>query len=104
MLDGVAEAVEGAHARVAAPGKDQFPRASHAYELVVDQVRRHPDEGEVSPSLAHDLVGRGGRYQMGEPFQGNRVAVAHEFGDRLAQLDLLFRQPRSPSTGPQDGL
>jgi hypothetical protein len=41
IFDGIAEPVKRAHARIAAPRKNQTISAPHANELIVDDVRRH---------------------------------------------------------------
>jgi hypothetical protein len=85
VLDGVAQAVEGADAGVAAPREDQPASAAHADQLVVDQVRRHPHELEVAAALADDLVAGRKRDQVGEALQRDRVAVVDERGDRVVE-------------------
>ena len=55
----VAEAVQRAHAGVAAVGEDQLARAAGADHLVVDQIRRHPAQGQVPATLTDDLVAGG---------------------------------------------
>ena len=83
--DGVAEPVQRAHPRVATPGEDELGGAAHADQLVIDQVGRHPDEGEPPLALADDLVaGRMGD-EMGEPLHGDRVAVGDGLGHRLRE-------------------
>ena len=54
-----------------------------ADELIVDQIRGHADHGEIAFALPYDLVPRGERDQVREPFQGDRVAVANRFADRF---------------------
>jgi hypothetical protein len=96
VLDGVAEAVEGADVRVAAPGEDELASAAHTYHLVVDEVRRHPDQGQVPPPLADDLVRAGRRDEVCEALQGYRIAVPHQFRYRLAQAYYISHS-RAPS-------
>ena len=64
--------------------KTSFFRAAHADELIVNEVGRHPDEGETAPPLADDLVPGREWNEMGEPLHGNRIAVPeglfHGFG------------------------
>src|SRR5438445_6345834 len=84
-LVGISETVKRAHAGIADPGEDELIGTTHADELIVDEVGRHPDESEMAPSLANDLVpGREGN-EMGKPFHGDCVAVAqgrfHRFGE-----------------------
>jgi hypothetical protein len=85
MLHRVAEPVQRADAGVAAPGEDQLAGAAGADELVVDEVRRHPDQGQVAAPLPDHLVPGGERDQVGETFHGHGVAVTdrplHGFGE-----------------------
>jgi hypothetical protein len=81
----VAEPVQRTDARVAAPGEDQPAGAAGADHLVVDDVRRHPDQGEVATALADDLVPGRDRDQVGEPLHRHGVAVVDERGDRFAE-------------------
>src|SRR5947208_7279484 len=86
-LVGIAEAMERAHAGIADPGENEFFRATHADELIVDEVRRHPDEGEMAPTLPNDLVpGREGN-EMGEPFHGDGIAVAQGRFDGVGETE-----------------
>jgi hypothetical protein len=84
-LVGVAEAVQRADAGIADPGEDELVGAAHADELIVDEVGRHPDQGEVPAALADDLVSRRERNEMGEPLHRHRIAIAdggfHGFGE-----------------------
>jgi hypothetical protein len=85
ILDRVAEAMQRADARVAAPGEDELARAAGADQLVVDDVRRHPHERQVAAALTNELVpGRNG-YQVGEALERDRVAVVDEVGDGMGQ-------------------
>ena len=83
--DRVAEPVQRADARVAAPREDQLAGAARADDLVVDEVRGHPGERQVAPALADDLVPGGERDEMGEPLERDRVAVVHELGHGIGQ-------------------
>ena len=61
VFDGVAHAVQRADPRIAAPREHHLVDAAHADELVVDEVRRHADDGEMPPALAdHLMAGRMG--------------------------------------------
>ncbi len=86
VFHGIAETVQRADARIAAPRKDELVDAAHADQLVVDQVRRHADQSEMFAALADDLVAGGMRNEVGEAFQRHRVAVANGgldgFGER----------------------
>ena len=75
VLDRVAEPVERPDARVAAPREDHLLRAAGPDELVVDDVRRHPHEGEVAAALPDDLVPGGVRDEVGEALERDGVAV-----------------------------
>jgi glutaconate CoA-transferase subunit A len=48
--------VQRADARIAAPGEHHLVNAAHADELVVDEVRRHPDQRQALALLADDFV------------------------------------------------
>jgi hypothetical protein len=62
---------------IPAPGKDQLARASRPDELVVDHVRRHPDQGQITTPLPDDFVpGREGD-EVREALHRHRVAVAY---------------------------
>jgi hypothetical protein len=85
VLDRVAQPVKRADAGVASPRERELARAAGADQLVVDDVRRHPDEREVAPALTDQLVAGRVRNQVREAFERDDVAVAHELRDRLAQ-------------------
>ena len=85
VLDRVAEPVQRADARVAAPRERQLGGAAGTDQLVVDDVGRHPHEVQVAAALADDLVPGGVRDQVGEALHRQRVAVVHVLGDGLAQ-------------------
>ena len=84
-LHGLAEAVQRADARVAAPGEDQLARAAGADQLVVDDVRGHPHQRQVALALADDLLPGGDRDQVGEALQRDGVAVMDEVGDGVGE-------------------
>jgi hypothetical protein len=85
MLDGVAEPVQRPDPWVPAPGEHQLARAPGPDELVIDQVRGHPDEGEIAAPLPDDLVSRGERDEVRESLHRHGVAVPHGPRDRLGQ-------------------
>ena len=85
LLHRLAEAVQRADARVAAPGEDQLARAAGADQLVVDDVRRHPHERQIALALADDLLPRGDGDQVGEALERDGVAVVDEVGDRVGE-------------------
>jgi len=87
VLHRVAEPVQRPDTRVAAPGEDQLARAARADELVVDQVGCHPDQRQVAPLLADQLVAGGERYQVRETLHRHRVAVMHGAPHGLGERD-----------------
>ena len=87
VFDGVAKAVEGADAGITAPGKDEFGGAAGADHLVVDEVGGHADESEIATPLADDFVGGGEGDEMGEAFEGNRIAVVDKGFDGGGQRE-----------------
>jgi hypothetical protein len=84
-LDGLAEAVQRAHPRVAAPGEHELAGAARADQLVVDDVRRHADERQVPLALADHLVAGGDGYEMREALERDGVAVMHDVGDGVGE-------------------
>ena len=88
-LDRIAEPVQGADARVAAPREHELARAAGTDQLVVDQVGGHPDQREVAPATADQLVPRRVRDEMGEALERDGVAVAHEVIDRIPECNDL---------------
>ena len=94
VLDRVAQPVQRADARVAAPREDELARAAHPDQLVVDHVRRHPDERQVAPALPDQLVAGGVRDQVGEALERDDVAVVHQVGDRFASETIGTRSER----------
>jgi len=81
VLDRVAQTMQRADARIAAPREDQLRHAARANHLVVDDVRRQAHHGQVAAPLTDDLVPRGERDEMREPLEGKTVAVAHKLLD-----------------------
>jgi hypothetical protein len=86
ILVGVAETVQRSDAGIADPGEHELVGASHADELIVDEVGRHPDQGQMPAALADDLVSGREWDQMGEAFHGHRIAIPdgrfHGLGQR----------------------
>src|SRR5205085_8015529 len=76
---------ERADTRISAPREDQLRDAAGANQLVVDDVRRHPDDRQIAPALANDLVPRRKRNQVGKPFERNDVTVANEVVNRVCE-------------------
>ena len=85
VLDRIPEPVQRPDPGVPAPGEDELAGGAHPDQLVVDQVRRHPDQRQVAPSLPDQLVPRGLGNEVREPFEGDGIPVANELGDRLVQ-------------------
>jgi hypothetical protein len=85
VLDGVPEPVQRADSGIAAPREDELARAAHPDQLVVHEVRRHPDQRQVAPALADQLVPRRVRDQVREALERDGVAVADECSHRLAE-------------------
>ncbi len=83
LLHGVAQAMQRADARIAAPRKNQLRRAAGADQLIVNQIRCHPDQRQIAAALADDLVTGGERNQVSEAFQSHNITVANHFLDRL---------------------
>jgi hypothetical protein len=88
-LDRAPDGMERADARVAEPREDELPGAAGGDQLVVDEVRREPGQGQVTPALADDLVASGERDEVGEALDRDQVAVVDVGRDRLAQRDDL---------------
>ena len=89
VFDGIAHAVQRTDAGIAAPGEDQFARATHPDQLVVDHVRRHANQRQVAPVLPDQLVPGGVRDQMREALERDGVAVADELLDGSSQREQL---------------
>ena len=93
LLHRIAEAVQRAHARIAAPGEHQSLDAAHADELVVDQVRRHPHRREVLEARADHGVAGGMGDQVGEPLHGNGIAVMDQRRHRVGEREDFGHAP-----------
>src|SRR5262245_25001228 len=100
ILVGIAEAMQRADPGIADPGEDQLVGAAHADELVVDQVGRHPDQGQMPAALADDLVAGRERDEMGEALHGDGVAITDGLFHRLGQGEKT-RHARSSPTHPR---
>jgi hypothetical protein len=77
--------MQRADAGIAAPGEDELSGRAHPDQLVVHQVRGHPDQRQVAPPLPDQLVARGVRDQVREALQRDGVPVVDELRDRLAE-------------------
>src|SRR5215475_8189246 len=85
MFNSVAQTVERADARIATPGKNQFPRAAGADELVVNDVGRHADEGEILAALTNDLMTGGERNEMRKTLHRDGIAVMKVSADGVLE-------------------
>ena len=99
VLHRVADAVQRTDAGVAAPREDQLRGAARTDELVVDDVRRHADQRQITAPLADDLVPGRERDQMGEALQRHGVAVVDQPRHGLRQRHDL--RPRGKASGRQ---
>ena len=85
MLYRVPEPVQRADTGITAPGEDELAHAARADELVVNQVWRHPDQGQVAAPLPDHFVAGGERDQVGETLHSDGVPVMdgplHGFGE-----------------------
>jgi hypothetical protein len=70
------------NSRITAPREDQFLHASCANQLVIDQVRREADSGQIFLALPDDLLTGSEWNEMSETFEGDRVAVMNMLGNR----------------------
>ena len=87
VLDRIAQAMQRADARIAAPGEDELARTAHADQLVVDDVGRHPHERQLTAPLPDQLLACRIRDEVREALERHHVAVAHELGDGFTQRD-----------------
>ena len=75
--------MQGTHARVAAPREDQLFGTAGADHLVVDEIRRHAHQRQVTFFLTDDFMACRKRDQVGKAFHADRVAIvdvaAHSF-------------------------
>jgi hypothetical protein len=85
FFDGIAQAVQRADAGIASPGKNQFPDEAHSDHLVVENIGRHADQGEIAAILADDFMARGKGDEVRESFEGDGVAIVDEPGDCLLE-------------------
>ena len=59
------------------PRENRFLGAAHADELVIDQVRRHPDQRQAFALLADNLVAGGVRDKVGETLESDGIAITN---------------------------
>src|SRR5712692_2493874 len=85
--------MQRANPGIATPGKRQCAGTTSTNQLIVDQVRRHPDQMQIAFFLAQDLVPGSERNQMGKAFQRDALAVMDMLSDdflKAVKLHLLF--------------
>jgi hypothetical protein len=85
VLDRVAKAMKATDAGVPAVGEHQPARDAHADHLVIHKIGRHPDQLELTPALADDLVAGLERDQVREALERDRVAVADDRLDGVGE-------------------
>src|SRR3546814_12972980 len=78
MFNSIAEPMQRTDTGIAAPGKHQPISTAHADHLVVDDVGRHTDQGEVASFLTNDLMRCPNGDQMCKTFESNALAIADE--------------------------
>ena len=74
-------------ARIAQIGEDQPTGDTRRDHLVVEQIGRHTDEGQLAAALADDFVAGGKADEGSETFNGYTVAVADISGDGVAHRE-----------------
>jgi len=67
--------------RVAGPRERRLSRTAGGDQLIVDQIRRGPDQLEIAFLLSDDLVSRGERDKMGEPCEIDTITVGDAVAD-----------------------
>ncbi len=85
VLDRIAQAMQRANTRVTGVGEHQLAGRTGADHLVIEHIRRHSDQLELTPALTQDLVPGRERDQMREAFQRDAVPVVHQLGDAVCQ-------------------
>src|SRR3546814_4449092 len=83
MFNSIAEPMQRTDTGIAAPGKHQPISTAHADHLVVDDVGRHTDQGEVASFLTNDLMRCPKGDQMCKTFERNALAIADECRDHV---------------------
>ena len=74
-LDRIAEPMERPHAGIPAPRKHQSGGTTGADNLVVDEVRGPAAQRQIPALLADDLVARSEGDEVGDPLEGEGLAV-----------------------------
>ena len=89
FLNRIAQAVQRAHAGITAPGEDHLFSAARANHLIVDDIRGHADQRQVTLLLADHFVTGGKRNQVGKTFHGHGGAVLDVARYRVMQAEKL---------------
>src|SRR6266700_427925 len=87
FFDGTTKAMQWANAGVAQVAEHHLPRYACRHHLIVDQVRRHPNQRQVAAVLANDLMSSGKTDEGSKAFNSNRHPVMDILGDRLFQRE-----------------
>ena len=95
MLDRIPEAMQRTDAGVTAVGKHQAPSSAHADHLVIEHIGSHPDQLQLAPSLAQNLVAGRKRDEVREALERHRIAVAYKLGDSFGKGDDLSHYVRN---------
>jgi hypothetical protein len=93
LLDRIAQAVQEPTPGLP-PQENQLARTAGTDQLVVDQVRRHPHQGQVFLALTNDFMTRRRRDQVGEAFERDGIAVVRIASPRrAARISAMGRAP-----------
>src|SRR2546421_11926598 len=87
FFDGTTKAMQWANAGDAQVAEHHLPRYACRHHLIIDQVRRHPNQRQVAAVLANDLMSSGKTDEGSKAFYGNRHPVMDILGDRLFQRE-----------------
>ena len=79
--------MQWANAGVAQVAEHHLARYACRDHLIVDQIRRHPNQRQVAQVLANDLMSSGKTDEGSKAFYGNRHPVMDILGDRLFQRE-----------------
>src|SRR5438105_4550426 len=87
LFDGTTQAMQWANTGVAQVAEHHLARYACRDHLIVDQVRRHPNQCQVAAVLTYDLMASGKTDEGSKAFNSNRHAVMDILGDRLFQRE-----------------
>ncbi len=85
LLDRIPQPVKRPDSWVPTPREDQLAGRAAADHLVVDEIRRHADQGQIGEPLTDDLVPCRERNQVCEALERDAVTRAHELRNRLGK-------------------